>query len=74
MCLLESFELGVHDVEFEQPGTIHYVVEVVFSEGDVHLVVTALPAGVAALVDDVRVELFIFAFNSLHLWNSKSDI
>ena len=67
LCLLIALELSMHDVELQKLGAIDDTVEIVFAERDGHLVVTALPAGVAARVDDIGLEVLVFAHNARHL-------
>ena len=74
LVLLESLELGVHDIELEQLRAIQDVVEVLFAQGNGHLVVPALPARVAAGVHDVGLEVCILAHDSLHLRGSEPHI
>mgnify|MGYP001063738342 FL=1 len=72
--LLEAFELGMHDVKFEQLGALQDMVEVLLRKWYDDLVVPALPGGVAAGIHDVRLEVSILADNVFEqLWDSESD-
>ena len=72
--MLVAFELCVHDVELEKPRAVQDMVQVFTAQWHNDLMVAALPIRVATGVDNVSLEVFILANDSLHVRGTESNI
>lgn len=75
LCLLVSLELRVKHVELEELCSVHDVIEVCLAQRDNHLVVTTLPARVAARIDHISLEIVILRYDTLHglRWSESNE-
>ena len=57
--LLFTFVLGVEDIKLKKFASIGDLIQICLGQRDHHLVIAALPAGIAALIDNVGLEVTI---------------